>query len=99
MAASNKGTRLVPAREVVMRKDLWLGKIAMLVAAALLFAAAPGQGQPAQDSVAEAARKAQAQKKPPAKPVKVITNDNLPAAATWETPAPPSTGKAESKSE
>jgi chromosome segregation ATPase len=81
-----------------MRKDLWLGKIALLVAAALLFVAG-GQGQTAQDSVAEAARKAQAQKKPPAKPVKVYTNDNLPQAAPTEAPAPTSTETAESKSE
>ncbi|HVS74637.1 MAG TPA: hypothetical protein VHE23_04365 [Candidatus Acidoferrales bacterium] len=82
-----------------MRKDLWLGKIALLVAAALLFVAATAQGKPAQDSLADAARKAQAQKKPLAKPAKVYTNDNLPMAATAEAPAPSSTKKAESKSE
>jgi DNA repair exonuclease SbcCD ATPase subunit len=82
-----------------MHKDLWLGKIVLLVAAALLSVPAAGQGQPAQDSLAEAARKARAQKKTSAKPVKVYTNDNLPKAATAEAPAPSSAEKTESASE
>src|SRR5712672_786473 len=48
----------------------------------------------AQESVADAARKAQAEKKPPAKPAAVLTNDNLDSlkgtiSVVGEAPAPP----------
>ena len=43
---------------------------------AILFACLPAMAQP-QESVAEAARRAQAQKKSSSKPVAVITNDDL----------------------
>jgi hypothetical protein len=48
----------------------------------------------AQESVADAARKAQANKKPSAKPVEVFTNDNIDSvkgtiSVVGETPAPP----------
>lgn len=50
----------------------------ILIAAVLLPLAAVGQSQDSQtQSVAEAARKARAQKKPSAKPVPVITDDDL----------------------
>ncbi len=69
------------------------------VVAALAFAAAglAAQSQQAQpekkESLGEAARKARAQKKAPAKPVKVVTNDELEAkpkftGAIQMTPAP-----------
>jgi chromosome segregation ATPase len=55
-----------------------LPSIAASLALVLLSVPALAQSSPqSQDSVAEAARKAQAKKKPPAKPGKVITNDDL----------------------
>src|ERR1700686_4561133 len=63
---------------------------ALWVSPALLMAR-PAQGQ---ESVADAARKAQASKKPSAKPAMVFTNDNLDTikgtiSVVGETPAPP----------
>jgi len=62
---------------------------ALLLPATLLVA--PGY---AQESVADAARKAQANKKPPAKPAAIFTNDNIDTikgaiSVVGETPAPP----------
>jgi hypothetical protein len=62
---------------------------AMLLPATTLVV--PGH---AQESVAEAARKAQANKKPSSKPVEVFTNDNIDTvkgaiSVVGETPAPP----------
>jgi hypothetical protein len=57
----------------------------------------------AQESVADAARKAQAEKKPSAKPAPVFTNDNLDTikgsiSVVGETPAPPAAPAAQDKS-
>jgi hypothetical protein len=67
---------------------------AMLFPATLLVAL-PGQ---AQESVADAARKAQAEKKPSAKPATVFTNDNIDTIkgtinVVGEAPAPPESDK------
>ena len=59
----------------------------VLLAAALIPAAALAQSQDSQ-SVADAARRARDQKKPPAKPTKVITDEDLKPAAQ-ATPASP----------
>ena len=48
-----------------------------ILGSVLLFSPALLTARQEQESVADAARKAQAQKKPPAKPAMVITNDNL----------------------
>jgi len=48
-----------------------------ILASVLLFSPALLTAGQEQESVADAARKAQAEKKPPAKPARVITNDNL----------------------
>lgn len=50
---------------------------ALLVAPVCSARAAQERQQQQQESLADAARKAQAQKKTPAKPVKVITDDNI----------------------
>jgi hypothetical protein len=64
--------------------------LALFVAATLLPAAAFAQSQDTQ-SVADAARRARDEKKPPAKPAKVITDDDLKPAvpAGAATPAVP----------
>jgi hypothetical protein len=64
--------------------------LGVVLAAALLSTAALAQSQDTQ-SVADAARRARDQKKPPAKPAKVITNEDIkPAAQTSPaTPASP----------
>ncbi len=62
----------------------------MVLAAAAIFLALPlaAQTQPnEQPSLGDAARKLREQKKPPAKPVKVITNDNLGSSSAAATPA------------
>jgi hypothetical protein len=48
-----------------------------ILGSTLLFSPALLTARQGQESVADAARKAQAQKKPPAKPAMLITNDNL----------------------
>jgi enamine deaminase RidA (YjgF/YER057c/UK114 family) len=64
--------------------------LAVVLAAALLSTAALAQSQDTQ-SVADAARRARDQKKPPAKPAKVITDEDLKPApqASPATPASP----------
>jgi len=70
-------------------------QFAVLVSALLLFPALLGARQAQnQESVADAARKAQAEKKPPVKPAMVFTNDNIDTvkgtiSVVGETPAPP----------
>ena len=66
------------------------------LASALLLTSTLALARPAQaqESVADAARKAQAEKKPSAKPATVFTNDNLDTikgsiSVVGETPAPP----------
>lgn len=60
-----------------MRLVTAFGTLVLLAAGAIPPLQAQTQSQP-QESVAEAARKARAQKKPPAKPVRVYTEENLP---------------------
>src|SRR6202022_4238640 len=64
------------------------------IAGTLLFSRALLVARPAQESVADAARKAQASKKPSAKPAMVFTNDNLDSlkgtiSVVGQVPAPP----------
>jgi hypothetical protein len=61
------------------------------LAAALLPAASFAQSQDS-ESVADAARRAREQKKPPAKPVKVLTDDDVKPAIPASTDATPATG-------
>ncbi len=61
--------------------------LAVLLAATLLSTAALAQSQDTQ-SVADAARRARDQKKPPAKPAKVITDEDIKPAAPAGTAAP-----------
>lgn len=66
-----------------MTKGIALAPIVGVFALSLL--SVPGWTRPSpqsQDSVAEAARKAREQKKTPAKPTKVVTNDDLSSAAS-----------------
>jgi enamine deaminase RidA (YjgF/YER057c/UK114 family) len=65
--------------------------LAALLAAALLSTAALAQSQDTQ-SVADAARRARDQKKPPAKPAKVITDEDIKPAAQTGTATPASPG-------
>ncbi len=68
---------------------------AVVLATTLLSTAALAQSQDTQ-SVADAARRARDQKKPPAKPAKVITNEDIKPAAQSNpaTPASPDTAAA-----
>ena len=78
-----------------MTKGIVLAPIVGLFALSLL--SMPGWTRPSpqsQDSVAEAARKAREQKKAPAKPTKVVTNDDLSSAASAQVSV---VGQAESK--
>jgi hypothetical protein len=72
---------------------------ALLLPATMLIL--PGH---AQESVADAARKAQAEKKPSAKPAAVLTNDNLDSlkgtiSVVGEAPAPPSDQASDEKAD
>ena len=72
---------------------------ALLLPATMLVL--PGR---AQESVADAARKAQAQKKPSAKPAAVLTNDNLDSlkgtiSVVGEAPAPPADQASDEKAD
>ena len=78
-----------------MTKGIVLAPIVGVLALSLL--SMPGWTRPSpqsQDSVAEAARKAREQKKAPAKPAKVVTNDDLSSAASAQVSV---VGQAESK--
>src|SRR5260370_30654543 len=82
-------------RESAMTKGIVLAPIVGVFALSLL--SMPGWTRPSpqsQDSVAEAARKAREQKKAPAKPAKVVTNDDLSSAASAQVSV---VGQAESK--
>ena len=65
--------------------------VILLAAAALVGVAAYAQQEQQQVSVAEAARRARAQKKTPAKPVKVFTDDELARSTPANTAAPAGT--------
>src|SRR5258708_9355090 len=78
-----------------MTKGIVLAPIVGLFALSLL--SMPGWTRPSpqsQDSVAEAARKAREQKKAPAKPTKVVTNDDLSSNPSGQVSV---VGQAESK--
>ena len=69
-----------------------------ILGSALLLSPALLTARQEQESVADAARKAQAEKKPPAKPAMVFTNDNLDTlkgtvSVVGTEPAPPSSGR------
>ena len=73
------------------KRMLLAAVVSALLLPATLLVALPGH---AQESVADAARKAQAEKKPSAKPATVLTNDNLDTlkgtiSVVGEAPAPP----------
>ncbi len=76
-----------------MRNLRWMMGFALLAAAALCVGTSVAQDQSqktaqpsSQDSVAEAARKAREQKKPPAKPARVYTDDDVKGAGTGAKP-------------
>jgi hypothetical protein len=81
------------------KRILFAALVSAMWLSAALSIARPAQGQ---ESVADAARKAQASKKPSAKPPIVFTNDNLDTikgtiSVVGETPAPPTAQTAQDK--
>ena len=79
-----------------MTKRIAQAFIALIALGALSVSTSAQSSPSAQESVAEAARKAREQKKPPAKPGKVITNDDLSSVAA-SGKQPSVVGQAESK--
>jgi len=79
-----------------MTKRIAQAFIALIALGALSISTLAQSSPSTQESVAEAARKAREQKKPPAKPGKVITNDDLSSVAA-SGKQPSVVGQAESK--